>query len=795
MNEYQTLLISALLHDLEKFMQGAWSASFIKYLPEELQDLEQVVLYHHKPESIQDPNFQKIAKILQIADEYSSGEREPREEGEFERRGDTPLISIFSRVDIGRGSLPELHYHELKELEINDVIFPIKEIERLDYGKLWNSFLKEIKTLNYKEFDAYYTALLFILEKYTWCVPSVVYKHLSDVSLYDHLKTTSAIASCLYKYHEDRGDWNSKSVENKDHKKFLLIGGDLSGIQNYIYNIASVGVGGVAKRLRARSFYLGILVDSIMYSLLRKLELPISCNVISSGGNFYILAPNTPRIRKSIEEFKKEIADWLLNKFHGDLYINLGYVEFGGKDFELNQFPKVLDAVNNVIESKKLRKFDEIIVENEKWKDRFLSDISFNGKVCKSCNRMPVTKIEEDTELCELCSFDIKIGRWLLDTKYIAFNSKKSYSLRSLKIFSTNPYYVDLLEKLDSEEYDLVLSLNEVKVLPNQPSGFKFMANHVPVHRDINKLNELCARCKRYGKCEDYYEKIVENNKLKRESIYSFDCIAAASDGEQLLGILKADVDYLGLIFSIGLEREEKELTSISRISTLSRRLDMFFSGWVNRAVHNKFEKCYIVYSGGDDLLIVGPWNEIIKLSKYLNEKFKEYTCNNPNITLSSGIFLCKPKYPIARSSKMTNEDLEKSKFYGRDRITLFETTIEWKEMDKVMEYFEFLDKELQNKKSPITTSFVHRLLKYNRMCIEGDKMYIPLMSYDLARNIMEINKGDELIAIRNQENKLDKLIIIRDNKNKAMEMLKIPIFMALLKNRGIINEPKKSSI
>ena len=33
-----------------------------------------------------------------------------------------------------------------------------------------------------------------------------------------------------------------------------------------------------------------------------------------------------------------------------------------------------------------------------------------------------------------------------------------------------------------------------------------------------------------------------------------------------------------------------------------------------------------IVYSGGDDVFIVGAWNEVIELSIDLQEKFKKYT-------------------------------------------------------------------------------------------------------------------------------------------------------------------------
>ena len=85
-----------------------------------------------------------------------------------------------------------------------------------------------------------------------------------DVSLFDHLKTTCAIASCLF--------------ETKSENKFLLIKGDISGIQDFIYKLASPeeAFKGMSKRLRGRSFYLTLLNETFAYYLLKELKLPIT---------------------------------------------------------------------------------------------------------------------------------------------------------------------------------------------------------------------------------------------------------------------------------------------------------------------------------------------------------------------------------------------------------------------------------------------------------------------------------------------------------------------------------------
>jgi CRISPR-associated protein Csm1 len=62
-----------------------------------------------------------------------------------------------------------------------------------------------------------------------------------------------------------------------------------------------------------------------------------------------------------------------------------------------------------------------------------------------------------------------------------------------------------------------------------------------------------------------------------------FNHLAEISKGANKLGVLKMDVDNLGLIFSKGFAQIGG--ASISRISSLSFYLDLFFSGMINQIV------------------------------------------------------------------------------------------------------------------------------------------------------------------------------------------------------------------
>jgi hypothetical protein len=87
----------------------------------------------------------------------SSGERrELAEEEEKGKRKETPLKSIFSEIDIGKGKTASELYYPIKKLELDKkVIFanPLEERGgdwlRDDYEKVWNNFVEEVDTYAY----------------------------------------------------------------------------------------------------------------------------------------------------------------------------------------------------------------------------------------------------------------------------------------------------------------------------------------------------------------------------------------------------------------------------------------------------------------------------------------------------------------------------------------------------------------------------------------------------------------------------------------------------------------------
>ena len=97
-------------------------------------------------------------------------------------------------------------------------------------------------------------------------------------------------------YFDEQGITDFKKYCFSDNKTFrtqnafMLVSGDVSGIQDFLYTIPSKGA---LKSLRGRSFYLEIMLENFIDVLLEDLGLARTNLLYSGGGHFYLLAPNT----------------------------------------------------------------------------------------------------------------------------------------------------------------------------------------------------------------------------------------------------------------------------------------------------------------------------------------------------------------------------------------------------------------------------------------------------------------------------------------------------------------------
>lgn len=737
--EYRTVILGALLHDIGKYLQrgdfggmvtgqhpqvgavfvNAWREAFDRCVDARL--LRTLVQRHHEshqfPDSLRvdaltDAHTRALARLVSRADNLASSERAPREPNRaYQPFRTTGLAPIFDRVELtAPHTPPPRHFHQLP-LAATDSEPPIfaregREADQADVTSHIRAFGERFERLaqrlNWDQFDCVYSHMLSLLHAYAWCLPSDTQASPPDVSLYDHLRVTSAIAACLYQFHASRVALKDEDVARENQTRCLLLVGDISGIQDYLFGISTTGAGGVAKRLRARSFYVQLLADTASLQLLRAFELPLANLLMAAGGKFYLLLPNLPDAQGTVRRLQSDFDQWLLAEFHGALALNLAWIELPDADFAAGRYGAALTRLHTDLQHKKLRRLASVLQEAGRWRDCFAREPFVGERICLACHRFSARRFspdrpsEEGPDVCEQCNDQLQLGRKVTTARYVSFFPGAGGEVGCLgwSVSLGNP----------RSDASLVVRLNnpDLSDAAHLPATFRYIANHVP--RD--------------------------------DKGFPRDFSAIAGGG--LLGVLKADVDYLGQIFQEGLRRDEPatRLDTVSRLAALSRQLEWFFSGWLEWLLTDRYPECYAVYSGGDDLLLVGPRRRSLELAREIHQAFSRYT-GHPEMTLSAGLAVVKPGLPLTHTVVIADAALEKAKNQGRDRLGLLGDTFRWEALDPLTNEMERLVG------CEPSSSFLYHLLSCGNLWLQYRRdnrveglRYHPLLAYYIARNI-----------------------------------------------------------
>ena len=165
----------------------------------------------------------------------------------------------------------------------------------------------------------------------------------------------------------------------------LFVGGDLSGIQRFLYNISSKKA---AVSLKGRSFYLRQLMENVCADIKQAAEDSGARTVeviYSSGGKFYLLTDNTPQIVQAVEMCAKEAKQKLWEEHKGQLGLNISHVAFNENpdgtvdcQYAFRQKPGYLWKMTNAdFAHQKSQKFKDLLTDNYQ---NFFDPIPVGGK-------------------------------------------------------------------------------------------------------------------------------------------------------------------------------------------------------------------------------------------------------------------------------------------------------------------------------------------------------------------------------------------------------------------------------
>ncbi len=593
------------------------------------------------------------------------------------------LHSVFSKIGYEGEIKPVFWPQALLELK-ETVVMPDKEAH--PNPMLWEKFLEEARALKAvyenaqdESLPLFIENLALLMQRYLWCLPPSYSGTLPDVSLYDHSRMTAALAAAM--------------AERKDGQPVAqLVGGDLSGVQKFIYTITSSGA---TSALRGRSFYLQLLTDATARYILRKLDLPITSLVYAGGGNFYLLAP----AGADLKPLRDYISRVLLYHHSGDLYLAIGALDLQETDFFDGKITGCWQALTDKLNRVKLQPFTEL---GDDLKNVFEPQGHGGSEdlQCQVCGlEHPKTELEKaDDPLkakrkCPPCvSYEDDLGKSLRKARYLLYETVDETVLPKgtpipgtwkdvLEHFGVNVKPSEALPNANGSE-SVLFALNddaakELKPTKTQAVGRRFIVNVTPsvYEEDVKRLRE------------DHYEDLPIV-----ETVKPYDVMEHQAQGIKRLGVMRMDVDNLNKIISEGFG----EQATLSRIGALSFAISLFFEGWVAKLAEDinakdkaagRGERLYSIYSGGDDLFFVGAWDAVIELTRQIRADLGRFAGDHPGVHASAGVVLVGGKYPLyqaAQDAGKAEEEAKEHQWYAgetartKDSITFLGQTMPW---------------------------------------------------------------------------------------------------------------------
>lgn len=652
----------------------------------------------------------------------------------------------------------------------------------------------------------------------------------TSVPVYHLFKTAAAIQDCLI-------------ADGDSVNPFLLVSADFSGIQDTVYTISSKGA---LKTLRARSFMLELLTEHIVYEILHSCQAERHAIIYSGGGGFSLLLPNRAGTIDAIKGYGERLNRWALQEFSGKFFIALDATPCSAASLESDKDFIALrqsqsDNLDKLKRQKFLKQLDELFTPKMPLqltartecqitrRDDLPPEQMRDRETGKLMSSVSVETINEDrwTWLSESCYHQFKLGDKLIDAKYVHRNVEKPCKddegyLTFKGINNHDVYYSVSADGQRDTSAWLINSWEDARPVI-------LYAKYVRKHGELSDFAK---------KADKESIKAVEARAPKDVDTSTFAGLASSSCGADLIGALRMDVDDMGNMFS--------KIGSLTELSVKSRMMNLFFKVYLNGIcaanlgdgleptdiVGKKYqEECEgksqgrnvsVVYAGGDDLFILGAWDETAELAFDIQRCFTLFTGGSFNtekkvITggcgISGGLTLHQPKFPLYQMAQKSgeaehvakNETGQRKKYGLKNRIALFYSdhfteierddkmerinkdddrlmlSIDWGAFNTVKEIVEFFALYKSNDDSKclvmknLPNSFTYTLLDITHEWHEKGLLYLPHYLWFLKKHVKEFDGQPNGLQFVKQNFNLTKFNIIH-----------IPlIWIELLKRRG----------
>lgn len=744
---------------------------------------------HHRPDTF-------LQWVVATADRVASGfEREEFDQTynnarERENHYCARLLTLFEQIGRKTVDEGELKWRYPLNVLSPKSLFPQRAdactphnnaAAKVEYRVLWDAFLAGIKLtpkshvgqlpLWLDHFDSLWLTISSAIPAAT------AFGVKPEVSLYDHSKAAAALATALWRWHNENGTETVPALRGGwSESKFLLVQGDFFGIQDFIFAEGGQTQKHAHKLLRGRSFQVSLLAECAALKLLEALELPSTSQIVNAAGKFLIVAHDTASARASVARCKHELNAWCLEHTYGEIGVGIATTAASCNDFAAGRFGELTRRLFAALDTAKHQRFDLCGSDTPPAFDGFLDRFDKALGVCAINGKHPAdTKASSRRSypLSRLADDQIRIGEELTKRARILVTRETSgVNVLGLDYFG---YRIGFVRDAESggKYGELARSGQAVRMwdfdAPDADGtlwrGYarRFINAYVP---EFDAVDEQLA---------DKYDKWESEAEFDREHpIKTLHHIACEDrwlhehggwKGEIGLVTVKGDIDNLGAIFQQGLERP-----TFAKMASLSRQVNAFFAIWLPWfCEHGKgpggtarYRNTYTVFAGGDDFFLIGPWESTLALASELREKFTAYVANE-TITFSAGAIMTHPKTPVRQLARGAERALDAAKSFEKsgttkNAISLWGQTLAWADWQALVGVrraaLDALMARAGSHGSEFSTGLTYSLLQLSDSSESRrpkDAIWRSQLHYRLARFFHDRVKGQEAPERRQQ--------------------------------------------